>query len=89
MPRTASSAFRPSCWTRAVSSSGAPTGSGCRASGSRTSRGRLHTREVSMAWLIERCADHVALVTMDTNKANAQNPAFFQDLHRAFDRLER
>jgi len=41
-----------------------------------------------MAWLIERRADHVALVTMTTNKANAQNPTFFDDLHRAFDRLE-
>src|SRR5262245_44938511 len=25
---------------------------------------------------------------MNTNKANAQNPTFFDDLHRAFDRLE-
>jgi len=41
-----------------------------------------------MAWLIERRAEHVALVTMTTNKANAQNPTFFTDLHRAFDRLE-
>jgi enoyl-CoA hydratase len=46
-----------------------------------------------MAWTIEHVGDatrgHVALVTMNTNKANAQNPAFFDDLHRAFDRLER
>jgi len=41
-----------------------------------------------MAWLIERRIDHVALVTMTTNKANAQNPTFFFDLHSAFDRLE-
>jgi enoyl-CoA hydratase len=41
-----------------------------------------------MAWSIERRAEHVALVTMTTNKANAQNPTFFDDLHRAFDRLE-
>ncbi len=32
--------------------------------------------------------DHVAVVTMNTNKVNAQNPAFFADLHAAFDRLE-
>jgi hypothetical protein len=25
---------------------------------------------------------------MNTNKVNAQNPAFFDDLHAAFDRLE-
>lgn len=42
-----------------------------------------------MAWQIERRGEHVALVTMTTNKANAQNPTFFTDLHRAFDRLER
>lgn len=41
-----------------------------------------------MAWSIERRAEHVALVTMITNKVNAQNPAFFADLHHAFDRLE-
>jgi hypothetical protein len=41
-----------------------------------------------MAWSIERRAEHVALVTMATNKANAQNPTFFADLHRAFDQLE-
>lgn len=41
-----------------------------------------------MAWLIERKADNVVLVTMNTNKANAQGPAFFEDLHRAFDNLE-
>jgi enoyl-CoA hydratase len=41
-----------------------------------------------MPWTIERKHDHVALVTMNTNKVNAQNPAFFGDLHAAFDRLE-
>ena len=41
-----------------------------------------------MPWRIERKHDHVAVVTMNTNKVNAQNPAFFGDLHAAFDRLE-
>jgi enoyl-CoA hydratase/carnithine racemase len=41
-----------------------------------------------MPWMIERKHDHVAVVTMNTNKVNAQNPAFFADLHAAFDRLE-
>jgi len=41
-----------------------------------------------MSWTIERKHDHVAVVTMNTNKVNAQNPAFFDDLHTAFDRLE-
>src|SRR6266550_3127223 len=41
-----------------------------------------------MAWQIERREEHTGLVTMTTNKANAQNPTFFADLHRAFDRLE-
>ena len=41
-----------------------------------------------MSWTIERKHDHVAVVTMNTNKVNAQNPAFFADLHEAFDRLE-
>jgi enoyl-CoA hydratase len=41
-----------------------------------------------MDWTIERRAEHVALVTMRTNKANAQNPTYFDDLHRAFDQLE-
>jgi enoyl-CoA hydratase len=41
-----------------------------------------------MDWTIERRAEHVALVTMQTNKANAQNPTFFDDLHRVFDQLE-
>lgn len=40
-----------------------------------------------MGWSIER-RGHVALVTMTTNRANAQNPQFFEELHRAFDRLE-
>lgn len=42
-----------------------------------------------MAWQIERRSEHTALVTMTTNKANAQNPTFFADLHSAFDRLEK
>ena len=33
-----------------------------------------------MPWTIERKHDHVAVVTMNTNKVNAQNPAFFTDL---------
>ncbi len=41
-----------------------------------------------MGWAIERKHDHVAVVTMNTNKVNAQNPSFFDDLHAAFDRLE-
>jgi hypothetical protein len=43
---------------------------------------------VPMPWTIECRHDHVAVVTMNTNKVNAQNPAFFDDLHAAFDRLE-
>jgi enoyl-CoA hydratase/carnithine racemase len=39
-------------------------------------------------WTIERKHDHVAVVTMNTNKVNAQNPTFFDDLDAAFDRLE-
>jgi enoyl-CoA hydratase len=41
-----------------------------------------------MPWKIEQKHDHVAVVTMNTNKVNAQNPSFFADLHAAFDRLE-
>jgi len=41
-----------------------------------------------MPWTIERQHPHVAVVTMNTNKVNAQNPAFFADLHAAFDCLE-
>ena len=41
-----------------------------------------------MPWNIERKHPNVAVVTMNTNKVNAQNPAFFADLHAAFDRLE-
>jgi hypothetical protein len=44
--------------------------------------------EAREPWTIERKHDHVAVVTMNTNKVNAQNPAFFGDLHAAFDRLE-
>jgi enoyl-CoA hydratase/carnithine racemase len=40
-----------------------------------------------MSWIIER-RGRVAVVTMTTNKVNAQNRAFFADLHDAFDRLE-
>jgi enoyl-CoA hydratase len=41
-----------------------------------------------VSWTIER-RDRVAVVTMTTNAVNAQNRAFFADLHEAFDRLER
>jgi enoyl-CoA hydratase len=41
-----------------------------------------------MPWTIERTHNQVAVVTMNTNKVNAQDPAFFADLHAAFDRLE-
>lgn len=40
-----------------------------------------------MSWNIDRHG-RVAVVTMTTNKVNAQNRAFFADLHEAFDRLE-
>ncbi len=40
-----------------------------------------------MSWTIER-RGRVAVVTMTTNKVNAQTRAFFADLHEAFDRLE-
>ncbi|ALE75081.1 Enoyl-CoA hydratase [Pseudonocardia sp. Ae168_Ps1] len=40
-----------------------------------------------MSWTIDRHG-RVAVVTMTTNKVNAQNRAFFADLHDAFDRLE-
>ena len=40
-----------------------------------------------MSWTIER-RGRVAVVTMRTNTVNAQNRAFFADLHEAFDRLE-
>ena len=42
-----------------------------------------------MPWNIERRHHHVAVVTMNTNKVNAQNPAFFTDLHTALDRLDK
>lgn len=41
-----------------------------------------------MSWTIER-RGRIAVVTMTTNPVNAQNRAFFADLHEAFDRLER
>lgn len=40
-----------------------------------------------MTWSIERHG-RVAVLTMNTNKVNAQNQDFFTDLHQAFDRLE-
>lgn len=40
-----------------------------------------------MSWTIDRHG-RVAVVTMTTNKVNAQNRQFFADLHEAFDRLE-
>ncbi|MGY4155553.1 enoyl-CoA hydratase [Bradyrhizobium sp. USDA 4461] len=39
-----------------------------------------------MAWEIE-CSDGVAVVWMDSNKVNRQNPDFFADLEAALDRL--
>jgi enoyl-CoA hydratase len=41
-----------------------------------------------MSWDI-RIAGDVAVVTMNSNKVNAQNDAVFADLHEAFDRLDR
>jgi len=41
-----------------------------------------------MSWTIER-RGRVAVVTMNTNKVNAQGRPFFADLHEAFDVLER
>lgn len=41
-----------------------------------------------MAWNIE-VVDGCAVVGMNTNKVNIQNDQFFDDLHAAFDRLER
>jgi enoyl-CoA hydratase len=41
-----------------------------------------------VSWQID-LVDRVAVVTMNTNKANAQNEQFFLDLHEAFDRLDR
>ena len=40
-----------------------------------------------MSWTIQRHG-RAAVVTMTTNPVNAQNRAFFADLHDAFDRLE-
>jgi enoyl-CoA hydratase len=40
-----------------------------------------------VSWTIER-RGRVAVVTMTTNMVNAQNRAFFADLHEAFDALE-
>jgi enoyl-CoA hydratase len=41
-----------------------------------------------MSWDI-RTVGTVAVVTMNSNKVNAQNDGFFADLHEAFDRLDR
>jgi enoyl-CoA hydratase len=41
-----------------------------------------------MSWQID-LVDGVAVVTMNTNRANAQNEQFFADLHEALDRLDR
>jgi enoyl-CoA hydratase len=41
-----------------------------------------------MSWTIQR-QGRIAVVTMTTNPVNAQNRAFFADLHEAFDVLER
>ena len=41
-----------------------------------------------MSWPI-RAIDDVAVVTMTSNRVNAQSDAFFRDLHDAFDTLER
>ncbi|WP_016890213.1 enoyl-CoA hydratase/isomerase family protein [Mycobacteroides abscessus] len=40
-----------------------------------------------MSWNIDSVGD-VAVVTMNSNKVNAQNEEFFLDLHEALDRLE-
>jgi enoyl-CoA hydratase/carnithine racemase len=47
----------------------------------------IDRRSAAMSWTIER-RGRTALVTMNTNPVNAQNRAFFADLHDAFDRLE-
>jgi enoyl-CoA hydratase len=41
-----------------------------------------------MSWTIEE-RDSAALVTMTSNPVNKMNPAFFDDLHEAFDALDR
>lgn len=41
-----------------------------------------------MGWTIER-SDDVAVVVMKSNSVNKMNPQFFDDLHDAFDRLDR
>jgi enoyl-CoA hydratase/carnithine racemase len=41
-----------------------------------------------MSWDL-RIVNDVGVVTMNSNKVNAQNDAFFADLHEAFDRLDR
>jgi enoyl-CoA hydratase/carnithine racemase len=43
---------------------------------------------VGMPWEIERKHHHVVVVKMNSNKVNVQNPAFFADLHAAFDRSD-
>src|SRR5262249_21844582 len=49
---------------------------------------QFHEWRGAVAWSIERRTQHVALVTMNTNKANAQNPTFFVYLPGAFDGLQ-
>lgn len=41
-----------------------------------------------MPWTIERKHDYVAVVTMNTKQGQCEKPAFFDDLHAVFDRLE-
>jgi enoyl-CoA hydratase len=41
---------------------------------------RVEPENTDMSWMIER-RGRVAVVTMTTNSVNAQNQAFFADLH--------
>jgi hypothetical protein len=55
---------------------------GTRASGSEALEwpiAREPWRRITMPWTIERRHDHVAVVTMNTNKINAQNPRGMSD----------
>src|SRR5262245_56763570 len=63
-----------------------PPGGGCCCRARVTGRAVLpHSLNggTSMSWTIER-RHRVAVVTMTTNPVNAQNRAFFADLHDAF-----
>jgi enoyl-CoA hydratase/carnithine racemase len=42
----------------------------------------------AVAWTIERRTEHVALVTNEHEQGECAEPHLFDDLHRAFDRLE-